>query len=420
MTRILRFDGGDFRKTKTTVSLQRITLANAQAQGSNPFPEAPPPCSQGFQEGGGGGIWINDGILHVVDVTFAANKGASPGPDVAGGGIYATGSLGVTVVRSRFLGNSGANGGGIGSLNSDLTVVDTLFDANLALGRGANSNDASKCSQNVNGQNEVGSGGNGAAIVIDGGADGTVTLCGDVFTHNVAHALGGALFRTPDGAKQTIAIDQCTFAQNQVLGVQDSNDLSGGGAVYLHNSKAVITNSTLSDNVADGCGALQADGTDLELTNVTLSGNTARTSPGGAICLFGNGAKLLNCTLVGNTTAGDPGKGIGAHLFGPGTSFDTHNTIFADGASKDSGVPNCLATVGGADDLQWPMSGNKCGDSVVFADPQLSPLADHGGPTLTAAPADSSPAKKAGHGCPVTDQTGKPRPADGCTIGAVE
>jgi hypothetical protein len=375
---------------------------------------------QGFQEGGGGAILINDGILHVVDVTFSGNKGASPGPDVAGGGIYATGSLGVTVVGSRFLGNSGANGGGIGSLNSDLTVVNTLFDGNLATGRGANSNDPSKCSQNVNGQNEVGSGGNGAAISIDGGADGAVLLCGDVFVNNVANALGGALFRTPDGAKQTTTIDQCTFAQNQVTGVKDAYDASGGGAMYLHNSKAVITNTTLSGNTADGCGTFQADGTDLEMTNVTVADSTARTSPGGAICLFGNGAKLLNCTFSGSTTAGDPGKGIAAHLFGPGTTFDTHNTLFAGASSKDGGVPNCLASVSGADNLQWPMSGNKCGDSTTFADPQLAPLADNGGPTKTSAPAVGSPARGAGHGCPATDQTGKARPAEGCTIGAVE
>ena len=419
-TRLLRFDGGDYRKTKTTVTLQRLTLANAKAKGTKMFPPAPPPCSQGFFDGGGGAIWINDGILKVVDVTFTGNQAATPGPDVAGGAIYATGSLGVTVVKSRFTKNSGSNGGAIGSLNSDLTVVDTLFDGNSATGRGANSDDASKCNVIANGQHEVGSGGNGAAIVIDGGSDGPVTLCGDVFTSNVGNALGGALFRTPDGAKQSIVIDQCTFSGNKVLPAKDMYDASGGGALYLHNSAATITRTTFADNSADGCGAMQADGTDLDVTNTTFSKNVANTSPGGAICLFGNGAKVKNVTFVGNATAGDPGKGIGAHVFGPGTAFTVANTLFVDGVSKDGGVPNCLANITGTDDLQWPMSGNPCGAGASFQDPMLGTLADNGGPTKTAAPAASSPAKGKGKMCPATDQTGKPRPADGCTAGAVE
>ena len=122
---------------------------------------------------------MRDGILHVIDVTFANNAAASPGPDVGGGAIYAIGSLGVIVVGSRFIGNSGSNGGAIGSLNSDLTLVDNSFDGNKATGSGANSID-SKCS--VNG-GESGNGGNGGAVAIDGGADGTVAICGNVFTH---------------------------------------------------------------------------------------------------------------------------------------------------------------------------------------------------------------------------------------------
>ncbi len=421
-TRILRFNGGDYRKTKTVVTIQHLTLANAQATGGDPFPKAPAPCSQGFQSGGGGAILINDGILHVIDATFLNNKGATPGPDIAGGGIYATGSLGLVVVGSRFIGNSGANGGAIGMLNSDITVVNTLFDGNSATGRGANSNDPSKCSQNVNGQNEVGSGGNGAAISIDGGSDGAALFCGAVFRNNVGNALGGAIFRTPDLGKQTTTIDQCTFAGNQVKPTQDPYDASGGGSLYFHNSKLVITNTTFSGNTADGCGALQSDGTDLEMTNVTVASNTARTSPGGAICLFGNGAKLLNCTFEKNTTAGEASKGIAANIFGPGTAFEARNTLFANASSKDGGVPNCLANVTGSDDLQWPMSGNVCGSngSTTFADPKLGALADNGGPTQTIAPAADSPARKAGHQCPPTDQTGKARPSDTCTLGALE
>ncbi len=59
-----------------------------------------------MNDGGGAGVWIRDGVLHVIDVDFSGGIGASPGPDVAGGGIYAVGSLDVTVVGSRFENNT--------------------------------------------------------------------------------------------------------------------------------------------------------------------------------------------------------------------------------------------------------------------------------------------------------------------------
>jgi hypothetical protein len=53
---MFNFAGPDFQKTKTTVTFQHIAFTNAKATGSMPFPTASPPCSQGFQDGGGGVI----------------------------------------------------------------------------------------------------------------------------------------------------------------------------------------------------------------------------------------------------------------------------------------------------------------------------------------------------------------------------
>ena len=65
-----------------------------------------PHCAWGYAEGGGA-IEVRDARLHVIDVEFRDNAAASPGPDVGGGAIHATGSLDVTVVGSRFVGNTG-------------------------------------------------------------------------------------------------------------------------------------------------------------------------------------------------------------------------------------------------------------------------------------------------------------------------
>jgi hypothetical protein len=415
---IFTFTGPNFQTTKTTVTLQHIRFANAQATGSNPFPPASPPCSQGFQSGGGGVIQIRDGVLHVIDADFENNHGATPGPDIAGGGIYAIGSLDVTVVGSRFNGNDASNGGAIGSLFSDLTVIDSVFTANKATGSGANSTNTT-CPV-VGGQMETGSGGNGGAISIDGGETFTVTLCGDVFSGNSGGtgALGGALFRTPDGAMQETDIDQCTF---------DGNTADSAGAMYFHNSHLKITNSTISNNVASGSGAIQADGTILDMTNVTVYGNSAKTSPGGAIALFGNSGTFTNVTFAKNHCDGAPGMSFAADLFG-GTALTVNNSIFDSASQADENAPMaCQGTNTGGQDFQWPKThsmgtnpDSPCVTGIDFADPALGALASNGGPTMTAMPAAGSPAIGAGKSCPATDQRGKPRPANGCTAGAVE
>ena len=135
-TRLFHFDGGDFRKTTTTVTLQHLAIKGAKSSGTT-IPDAPPPCSQGTDvDGGGAAILIRDGVLHVIDVVFEGGQAAALGPDVAGGGVYGIGSIDVTIVGSRFTGNKAANGGDVGSLFSNLTLVNNTFDQNAAQGEG--------------------------------------------------------------------------------------------------------------------------------------------------------------------------------------------------------------------------------------------------------------------------------------------
>ncbi len=409
-TRLFHFDGGNFQVTTTTVTFQHITLQNAKATGTMMFASAQPPCSQGYKDGGGGAILFNDGILHVYDVHFLNNTGATPGPDVAGGAIWVTGCKESTIVRSYFEGNQGSNGGAIGSLWGNLSVYNSVFVNNQATGTGANSVDPNMCS--VMG-NQIGSGGNGGAISIDGGEAWDVTFCGDTFMGNQGGkgALAGAVFRTPDKAKQKTTFDRCTF---------DSNQGDAAGALYFHNSNLVVMASTFVNNQANVSGAIQADGTTLTFTNDTFTGNTALTSPGGTISLFGGDGTVTNCTFAGNQTKGAAGMSFGADLFGAAPLM-IQNTIFANSVSMDSSHPSCQAGATGAQDLQWPMSeqGDPCVPGIQFGDPMLGALANNGGPTKTMLPGAGSAALKMGKNCPSTDQRGNPR-ASQCTLGAVE
>ena len=415
-TRIFHFDGGDFRKTTKVVTLQHLTIKNAKSTGTK-IPDAPPPCSQGTDvDGGGAAILIRDGVLHVIDVTFEGGQAAPLGPDVAGGGVYGIGSLDVSIVGSRFLGNTASNGGAVGSLFSNLTLVNDVFDANKALGEGANYIDPA-CG--VNG-GESGNGGNGGAVVMDGGESFDVTICGCTFTGNSGNALGGAVFRTPDIGVAPTHIDRSTF---------DGNQCKSGGAAYFHHSTLVITATTFSNNTATkGSGAIQSDDTDLQIENSTFWNNSALEGLGGAISLFGNHGSLTNVTFANNHADGGSGL-FGAALAG-NTAFDVNNSVFANNTSMDCGAPMaCHANGSGQGDLQWPDKHIVCDNAdppcggqagTTFADPMLGQLADNGGPTKTVAPAANSPAAGLGKGCPKTDQRGNPRKADGCTAGAFE
>lgn len=415
-TRLFYYYSANWQATNTTVTIQNITLQNGAAHGT-PIPVAPAPCSQGTEmDGGGGAIFMRDGKLHVFNTIFKNNAGAAVGPDVAGGAIYTQGSLGTTIVGSTFTSNRAANGGAVGALFGDLSIYNSQFSSNQAEGSGANYI-SSSCHV---GNGESGNGGNGGAVVIDGSENYAVNVCGSTFTSNSAGsgALGGAIFRTPNGATQTTTIDRSSFT---------GNTAPKGGALYFHNSNLIVTASTLSGNTAtSGGGALFADGTTLTFTNDTFTNNIAEKGLGGAIYLAGNGGSLQNLTFVGNQSVG--GSGNFAAAIG-GSALNINNTVFSENTTRDCYSPmTCSAgNNSGAHDLQWPQThaicsnaDNACTPGTVFKNPNLSPLQGNGGPTLTLGPLLGSPTIGMGQNCPPTDQRGHARPVSGCTAGAVE
>ena len=422
--RLIQLVHPDFRTSRVGLSLQHITLANGKATGTRYVPPTAgnASCSFGWADGGGGAIYLRDAVLHVVDVAFRNNAAETPGPDIGGGAIYASGSLDVAIVGSTFDGNSGANGGAVGLLQSDGRFANDLFSNNKATGTGANyvGGAAAGCG-GVAQANQGGSGGNGGAIVIDGGSDGAQSVCGSTFTANASNEFGGALFRTADGSPRATTLDRSLFQKNTAR---------TGGALYVQNSNPLaITGSTFSANSASGAGAADLVSDTLEVTNTTFAGNIATKGVGGALSLSNPGAAgwINNATFAGNQSSGGPGY-FSAAIFGS-TDFPITNTVFANNLSADGGSPmQCFFSPGsGANDVQWPqkrpvggLNDNVCVTGIRFADPQLGALAANGGPTPTALPASTSPLRKAGRACAATDQRGVARNTAQCTIGAVE
>jgi len=212
--RILSWDHPNWQTNDNVLTLQHLVLANGKATGTKLLPVLPDPdCSQGYTDGQGGALFMRNGILRAVDVTFASNQAALIGPDTGGGAVYLLGSKPATISSCSFLGNRASNAGGLGALFATLNVYDSLFDGNDATGNGANDDNAAQCPYvNENGQHQVGSGGNGGALYSDGVAM-DVTICGTQVRSNHAGAFGAAIFFTSNTSD---------VAQRGTLRIQDS------------------------------------------------------------------------------------------------------------------------------------------------------------------------------------------------------
>ena len=213
---IMNFTSADFQANNNGLTLQHLSVVNGKATPTQMIPTADPPCSQGWNDGQGGAIFMRDGNLTVIDCVFSGNEAAPLGPDTGGGAIYVLGSkAGLTIVGSTFTNNSAANAGAVGGLFTELDIYNSVFMNNTATGHDANNDDASMCSVMNNGQNETGSGGNGGAIYSDGNSV-NVLLCGDMIVDNAAgtKAFGGGLFFTSNDMGGTLTISDTTMTGN--------------------------------------------------------------------------------------------------------------------------------------------------------------------------------------------------------------
>jgi hypothetical protein len=100
-----------------------------------------------------------------------------------------------------------------------------------------------------NGQNEIGSGGNGGAIYSDGNSV-NIVLCGDKITDNSAGmgAFGGGLFFTSNNMQGTLSITDTTMTGNNGghwTNVSTGSVTNAGSAVGTNCRSITLENSTL-------------------------------------------------------------------------------------------------------------------------------------------------------------------------------
>jgi hypothetical protein len=380
-TRIL-YLASNYNATTPRLTVQRLTFVHGMG-----------PPTGGDTAQGGGAIYRNGGSLTVIDSTFDDNHAAATGQDLAGGAIYGFGGGETVISGSTFTNNSASDGGAVGSLNGDLTVVNTTFNGNAATGTGGN----------------PGNGGCGGALYMDGGNEMT-SLCGVTIANSTAGEIGGGFFRVSNSHDGSFAMDRSTVDANTVTATTQGN----AGGLYLEGLALTITNSTISHNQAFYNGGIWINTDSVQMSNTTIAENTATGSNGGGVWL-GNTVTgtMLNVTIANNhATAASV---VAGGIFGSGLTLV--NTVIANNTAMYN--PTCdTKRTDGSGNLQWP-SGSLCTTAPMIADPMLGSLADNGGTTQTMLPAAGSPARGLGTGCPATDQRGNPR-AEPCTAGAVE
>jgi len=195
-----------------------------------------------------------------------------------------------------------------------------------------------------------------------------------------------------------------------------------GGGLEIDGGTAILQAGTVNGNKAKtgGAGGISLeDGGNLEATNVTVSGNKAKTI-GGGLHVDNGTALLTSITFKGNKAA------EGGAIFNDAGSTVTLQSSLLDKNKKTT----CggAITSGGGNVEDTTSCGLGVGEISGVKKLQVKGLKKNGGPTLTHALKDDSPAIDAGDDpdCPNVDQRGLGRqdvPGIGtaiCDAGAYE
>jgi hypothetical protein len=408
--RVLNVDEGiDF-------TLQNIKIIKGKA-----------PATGGLFNESGGAMLIGSGItgdgggiIQVINSTFEDNTLSNTNVTERGGGAIYTYSLENLIISGCSFKNNSANvGGAIAGIGSQLTVINSSFQNNQAIGDGTLLN------------------GVGGAIYADGidlwddapAQEHTLTICGTTFTGNEANHEGGAVYSAiSDSKRNKVVIDKSSFENNRLTNTNKGN----GGAIFH-----------IED---DYVGNTNDPALNLSITNSTFAGNTCKGQGGAIWTIVGGNVDMLNTTFHANSvtkTAGSLGGAIAISSAGYGGTYNIRNITFADNTSahfagavfaSTSNTVNVNTCIFSENTSDFEFEGHQLAGNAAFAgnknilyppkrwngsdddfpvdttanrNPYLQPLGFYGGFTKTMALTDSSlVAINTGNNTPATDQRG--------------
>jgi len=374
------------------------------------------------RDSSGGAVACFGGSLTILNSLLVSNTArgsiAIPAKDVSGGALFLKDT--VTHISDSLL--------RLNSIASDSTVVLPGYESPAQLSGGALAVQSGTC-------------------VLTRVSFSTNSLIGG-FTRNgfISNAVGGAIFNAG-----LLQVSDCSFSGNavQANGGLLTIDSGGYGGAVENAGIAVVIASTFSGNsciggggrdtgfsgspgsVAHG-GALHNRGAAI-VTNCTFSANSAKggapggnsvpsgNAYGGGISSEGGSISIVNSTLASNVVStvrylNGSGFALGANVANTNGAFALRNSLLAS-ASTNGNAWGALID-GGYNMSSDGSASFSSGSSFNFTDPKLLPLTNNGGPTLTMALAEDSPAIDwaPAAGAPATDQRGVPRPNSGANV----
>ncbi|HSH05291.1 MAG TPA: choice-of-anchor Q domain-containing protein, partial [Anaerolineae bacterium] len=374
--------GGIYNAGFTAIFGGNISFNNANSQGGGIYSPGPISLNNNLHimnniaSGPGGGLnLINNSTIDNTNINN--NQSISS----VGGGIFITNTARLDLTNSFILTNTAIAGAGIYNLNGQLQITTTNIISNSAnVGAGLASNGPFTMVSSFVSRNKTTTN-NGGGILIE---NGTAVINNSTLANNkTTNGNGGAIAIRNTGS---LALNSSTIHNN--ISANDGAGIWSRGRIELYNS-------TLSGNrAANAGGAIWADNIPPTINNSSILNNIANIIGGG---LASNIPAELKNSLVALNGNGD-------------CAFAPPNSL---GHNLDSDASCALAAPGDASGLN----------------PNVSPLQNNGGDTLTHALLAPSPAINTADpscldsfGNPITtDQRGLNRPQGAaCDKGAYE
>ena len=415
-TRFPKFGGTIFNRNNGTVVIKGALISNNHANQA------------------GGAIDNDSGTVTISDAGGLLTKFANNSSD-RGGAIY-NGPKGTLEIQSNnyvFLSNTGANGGAIYNAGGKVIITHsatTSMTHQFTLNKANNGTIYSEGGTLNIDTVDIFSNSSKFLGTIFLGNNALANLSGEVFIRdNTAGDGGGAMFLTT-GA--TANITQSHFFNNVVK--------ANGGAIAV-NSGAIVNlgQSDVHDNTANpgsGGGVLVANDSDANINDCTFYNNHASENGASIDNTSGSHLSIINSTFFGTISAPESialTSGQAAIVNSTFDVVDLDNRSAPEFFSVSNSIlANTVCKKVSDDGMNLQFASTSCPNSIPKMNPLLDPqnLQSNGGPTLTIALQNGSPAIDAipladcitQRGNPVTtDQRLFPRGTDGyCDIGAYE
>lgn len=283
--------------------------------------------------GSGGAIFLSgSGDATITATGFARNRSNGPG-----GALYSgTGSENLSITGSTFTDDTSAAPGGaiFFAGNGDVTLTGVDFTGNEAGGPGGALHAASSV-DNLTATNttftDTASSGPAGAIFFGGSAD--ITLTGSRFERTSSANVGGAIYAGT--SVDNFSVTGTTFTDTTSGGTGGAINFTGTGGLHLDSSNFLRGTATVG-------GAIYVGGsvTNTNSTSTNFSGNTALSSPGGAINSSGGPITVTRGSFISNSAPASVGGAISAD--------DTVTVSEATFASNSAQFVGAAVTTSGA------------------------------------------------------------------------